>query len=494
MSLATETKPAANESGTTATPPTGQSTQSDPPSEPKATTGGVVAEPLHEIPVSVDPLLVKILSWPRRDGSFQELQFCKFLREHVGYIGALPAKEQLAPEVPSWTIMSGGCLAVTVPRPSSNTLVGGEVVARISPSTTLFSCHVDTIEGWGDETSNREWKDAKWVAKPAAPSPDNVDTVLRKSLTYDPNFGLIGLEKDSIGGSLGADDGAGVWLMLKMIERRVPGTYVFHRSEEVGGKGSAAMRDKHDKWLEKFEAAIAFDRHDTYEVIHTQGGSKCASMKFTEALCARLNSKGMRYEPSSRGVFTDTKNYRTLIPECVNVAVGYHSQHGRNETLDYGHLSALLDAVCAIDWDSLPIDRDQKAYEAPTGGYYGGQAGYGRNWMNRGHAGVDDLFDDPEDYGFPASGGRLPVLEKPGKTSKKKQRKQQQQGVPPQSVTPQLTVSDEMGQFSLEEIEAWAVKDPEGAAKAIGQLLVEVTQLKATVSTAMMLLGWKEDA
>lgn len=423
--------------------PTSAPTQSDPPSTKKTTP--YQADAIHEIPQEVDPLLVQILSWPRRHTSHQELQFCKFLREHIKAMGVEPA------------ILAEGCIMVTVPRPKPAV---GPVPA---PSTTLFSCHIDTVEGHGSD----------------APSvSDGVVDVLRKKLTYDPNFGLIALDKDSIGGSLGADDGAGVWLMLKMIERKVPGSYIFHRGEEVGGVGSKAMVEKYPEILKQFECAVAFDRHDTYEVIYMQGGSKCASMKFTEALCKRLNAKGMTYQPSSKGVFTDTKNYRRLIPECVNVAVGYESQHGRNETLDFSHLAALLEACCGLDWDSLPIDRDPKESDAWEG--YG--RGSGR-WGNEGYGSGS--------YGSYVRGAYPDFEDEPAK-GKKGKKKGGKKVAGPQAQLPLMSVSEELSQFSLEEIEDWAFNHPEDAAKTIGQLLVEIATLRASNEAAMNLLGWKE--
>ena len=433
------------------------------------TRSKVVAEPLHEIPKEVDSLLVTILSWPRQHASLQELQFCKFLREHIKQLGA------------DVSILADGCIAATVKRQVD--AATGKVGKGLGLSTTLFSCHVDTVEGT--------------MQHAAVVEVDGSVNVHRKKLNYDPTFGLIGLEKDSIGGSLGSDDGAGVWLMLKMIERKVPGTYLFHRGEEVGGLGSAAMRDKYPEMLKSFECAVAFDRHDTFEVIRKQGGQTCASLKFTEALCKRLNDKGMRYEESDRGVFTDTKNYRKLIPECVNVAVGYQSQHGRNETLDYAHLAALLEACCAIDWDSLPIDRDPAEPDYPS--YSPGRwAGHDestsyQSWLKRTSGGQDpdnaDLF-----HGFPRSDG----LDKYAPGGKKQQQagkkgKKQQAPALTKPVQPSLCVSEDLRKCSYEELVEWAYDYPDEAAKAIGHLLMEVAQAKAQIESAMLLLGWKED-
>lgn len=432
------------------------STKSDPPSSKKP-HGGITSEPLHEIPQEVDPLLVTILSWPRRHNSFSEFAFCKFLREHITQLGGKPL------------IMSEGCIVATVYPPLKRE---GNTDIVPSPSTTLFSCHVDTIEGTDADQP-----------KPPANADGNNDgepKVVRKKLTYDPNFGLIALDKDSIGGSLGADDGAGVWLMLKMIERKVPGTYVFHRGEELGGLGSKAMAEKYVELLQAYECAVAFDRHDTFEVIYHQGGMKCASLKFTEALCAKLNKQGMKYEPSTRGVFTDTKNYRKLIAECVNIAVGYQSQHGRSESLDYSHLAALLEAVCNMDWDSLPIDRDvtepdYASYSGYQGGSYGG---YGRG------RGGDTLFTDYEDrdFTFPQGG-----------SAKKKKGKNRKAGSLTMPRVPALTISEELSICSLEELETWATDKPYEAASALGQLLVEMAQVKASRDMLMKLMGWQED-
>lgn len=441
---------------------------SDPPApKPKST---VIPEPDHPVPAEVDPLLATILSWPRRHKSLSEFAFCKFLREHIKALGVEPM------------LLAEGCVIATVKRPPktvSKTVNGGSEVVTSepsAPSTTLFSCHVDTVEHDNDGPQVT-----------ATPGEDSKVEVRKKLLNYDPNFGLIGLEKESIGGSLGADDGAGVWLMLKMIERKVPGTYLFHRGEEVGGIGSAAMRDKYPELLKAFECAVAFDRADTFEVIYMQGGQKCASLKFTEALCDRLNKQGMRYEPSTRGTFTDTKNYRKIIPECVNVAVGYECQHGRNETLNFAHLAALLEAVCNIDWDSLPIDRDPKEADYCSGNYsrsYGG--GYYR----------DDDYDWPKKP-HPAN-STWPLSRTAGAGGKKKGKKkdpttQQQQPALFQGGAPAMSIFDELSMCSLEDLEIWCSDHPGEAAKAMGQLLVELAQVRASNDMLMQLIGFKEE-
>ena len=270
------------------------------------------ATPFHPIPQVVDPLLLTILSWPRKHNSASELGFKNWLGAWLSTQGET-------------TLHAEGALSVTVPGPLG------------TASTTLFSCHTDTID-------------------PSIACPS--DPLARKTLTYDSDFGLIALHKDSVGDSLGADDGAGVWLMLRMIEAGVAGTYLFHRGEECGGISAKAIAAEEENWLGQFQACIAFDRPRTDEVITHQGGLRCASHAFASSLCDQLNAHGFDYAPSSEGVYTDNKEYCSLIAECVNLGVGYEDQHGRSETQDYAHLDALRAACLAINWAGLLIERE----------------------------------------------------------------------------------------------------------------------------------------
>lgn len=279
-----------------------------------------------EVPASVEPSLAAILAWPRPHGSPAELKFRDYLSGLIKkHTGSAPL------------VLTGGSLYTMIP------------LDRDEAATTLFSCHMDTAElaqfGVLDDKG-------KYTAK---------------SVTYDPHMGIVGLSKDSYGGCLGADDGVGIWIMLSMLEAKIPGGYIFHTGEEQGGIGARAVLTDHKALLKNFDAAIAFDRPGDYEVITHQGGSECASKKFAVALCEQLRKLGLgQFVPSERGVFTDTKVYRGVIPECTNIGVGYTNQHTKNEDLDYGHALQLRDACLKVDWHSLPIDRDPEATLGPA--------------------------------------------------------------------------------------------------------------------------------
>lgn len=164
---------------------------------------------------------------------------------------------------------------------------------------------------------------------------------------------------------LGADDGGGIWLLLEMIDAKVPGTYLFHRGEECGGIGSRGMTEDHEEWLKRFRWAIAFDRGDICSVITEQMGGECASSGFALAFAAALlpHSEYVVLAPDDTGSFTDTANYTHLIPECSNISIGYQNQHGPDEMLDLWYLRELRGAVIAAfkDGIDLPVVRTPEA-------------------------------------------------------------------------------------------------------------------------------------
>lgn len=199
----------------------------------------------------------------------------------------------------------------------------------------LWSCHTDTVH-------------------------HSTDLPIQE-VVYDPGCGMA---YKSDGRPLGADDGAGIWLMLEMIDAGVPGSYIFHRGEERGGIGSRGMAKDHAGWLSRFRYAIAFDRKGTTSIITEQGWSgQCCSDEFALALARSLNDQdvGFEYTIDPTGVFTDTANYTDIIPECTNVSVGYEDEHTGKELLDVWHVERLRDALIKAFADGvehLPVERD----------------------------------------------------------------------------------------------------------------------------------------
>jgi hypothetical protein len=156
---------------------------------------------------------------------------------------------------------------------------------------------------------------------------------------------------------LGADCTTGVWLMMEMIRARVSGVYVFHRDEEVGGLGSAYIRDQAPERLQGIRYAIAFDRKGWTDIITHQAGGRCASDAFAASLAGVLGPR-LGYVASDQGTFTDTANYAELIPECTNISVGYNKQHQKLEWQDMTFALRLRDALVDADWGKLVCERD----------------------------------------------------------------------------------------------------------------------------------------
>lgn len=103
--------------------------------------------------------------------------------------------------------------------------------------------------------------------------------------------GFLKLAKGSGSSCLGADDGAGIWIMLEMIAHAVPGLYVFHYGEESGCIGSRHIVDTTPELVAGIRYAIAFDRADYTDVITHQITGRCCSDAFARSLAAQLPGK-----------------------------------------------------------------------------------------------------------------------------------------------------------------------------------------------------------
>jgi len=188
---------------------------------------------------------------------------------------------------------------------------------------------------------------------------------------------------------LGADDKAGVTIMLYMIKNNIPGLYYFFLGEEVGCVGSrkVASVQKENK-IEGINKVISFDRRGTNSVITFQSGKRCCSDNFGKTLSSQLNlqNESFRYESDPTGILTDSIQFISIYSECTNISVGYQSEHTFSETQNIEHLEKLAEACLKVDWNSLPVERDPSKVEYKS---YGG-------W---GYPGWDDE-DDYYGYGY----------------------------------------------------------------------------------------------
>ena len=217
----------------------------------------------------------------------------------------------------------------------------GNLFTRIGTAPIMWSCHLDTVhrkEGWQNVRMDK---------------------------------GII-RQKGLKSRCLGADDGAGIWLLLEMLNKQVEGLYIFHLDEEIGGRGSDWITTWNRGLVEGIKYAVAFDRKNTGSIITNQWGV-CCSDKFGDSLSKEL---GMGHILDTTGSFTDTDNYKDLIPECTNVSVGYFDEHKPNECLDFNYLQELREALFKLDVNGLVVDRDMTRYSYGTGRRGNGQQSY----------------------------------------------------------------------------------------------------------------------
>lgn len=233
----------------------------------------------------------------------------------------------------------------------------GEVIAYMydnhnskHPNNILWSSHIDTMH---------------------RTEPDKITQEV-----FIDAFGTAFVDEKS--DCLGADDGAGVWLMLEMIEAGVEGTYVFHRGEEKGCWGSKQLSTDHEDFLKTFTHAIAFDRRGNTSIITHQSSSRCCSDILGQTL---IDLFSMGFVLDDTGVYTDTAEYVHLIPECLNISIGYKSEHTSSETLDVNFALELRNKIVSIQWDKIALPVERKPEPRPTYSYYGGGYGgyYGEN-------------------------------------------------------------------------------------------------------------------
>lgn len=224
--------------------------------------------------------------------------------------------------------------------------------------------------------------------------------------------------------TLGADDKAGVSILVWLMKHKVPGLYYFFIGEEVGCVGSG-LAAKYGDFEGKYDRILSFDRRDTNSIITHQSWSRSCSDSFADALCSELNKSefGLKYIKDDGGVYTDSAEFVDIIPECTNVSVGYYSEHTKGEKQNIKHLIALCNACLKVDWENLPTARDPKVRESKSSSYKSSYSnaynpnsyglGYSRDHYDYGHSRTsgswsrsgrnkkskyDDFGDDYHDY------------------------------------------------------------------------------------------------
>ncbi len=196
--------------------------------------------------------------------------------------------------------------------------------------TTMFTSHLDTAD--------------------RKQAPTKLSSFIEKDEEY------IITDKSTI---LGADDKAGVTVMLYMMAHNVPGLYYFFIGEERGGIGSNQLSYVYDSvdYLKNIQRCVSFDRRNYHSVITQQMGRKCCSNEFGTALCKEYTKGGLSLSLDPTGIYTDSASFIDNIAECTNISVGYFHEHTGEEYQNMTFLKSLCEASIKVDWNSLPTKR-----------------------------------------------------------------------------------------------------------------------------------------
>jgi len=218
----------------------------------------------------------------------------------------------------------------------------------------------------------------------------HTDTVNNKTgenaLVLDDK-GLLRVEG---GGVLGADDGAGMYVLIRMILAGKSGLYVFFATEEQGRVGSSNY-----VMPEHIKKCVSFDRKGYDNLITHQMSEEGCSVAFADAFIAQFD---LPYKKDPTGSFTDSYTFFESVSECINLSVGYFDQHTKNESLDVVFLERLVDACISMDWESLPTKRDPELYRFTVDYKYDNKS-YG-DWSNYAPSNNKYFEDSMEDYVF----------------------------------------------------------------------------------------------
>ena len=214
----------------------------------------------------------------------------------------------------------------------------GNYFLKIGESETIFCCHLDT----------------------AAFEKEKVTHDIFVTKKGDTGVGTSG---DTL---LGADDKAGVVVLMYLIEQKVPGLYYFFIGEENGCVGSRGILKKEEEKFKSYKRIVAFDRRDYGSVITKQMGRTCCSNEFATALAEQFSALGLPHRQDPFGVYTDSAIFTDVIQEVTNISVGYFHEHTMMEVQNITYLEKLCEAAAKIKWEELPTVRELRPLDTPN--------------------------------------------------------------------------------------------------------------------------------
>lgn len=210
-----------------------------------------------------------------------------------------------------------------IPNPKIDQFGNRYIIIGEGPQRHLFTCHLDTypLSSFSEEVTIIEH--------------DNIIRTDGKTL-------------------LGADDKAGMTVLLTMIEAGIPGIYGFFLAEEIGRLGSenATQDPIWVKMMQDVKAVISFDRKGTNSIITKQRKQRTCSTAYAKQLQLAFQEAGLSLKLDPKGSVTDSYSFFEQYPEieCTNISVGYENAHSVSEYQDIAYLEQLCHAVTHMNW------------------------------------------------------------------------------------------------------------------------------------------------
>lgn len=348
------------------------------PSTTVPSTGTSTGATYYKTPKKYEPQKLEgIKGWTfpadRNAPSVLAGQIMSYRRQFRSQGIALFAKEWLIPklqEIVSQLEKAGYTVATKVINSDSNGHGYHNFMFDVSKDNnfgkTLYVAHYDTVD--------RDTGFAETRYGHGAPTHSDKVQLTRKHVSV--RDGVAFIDESNVLNSdvacLGADDGAGLAVMLNLMANGVLGGYCFTTGEEVGGVGAEAVLTHAEPFLKQYNFAVEIDRRGTKDMVYEQSVGECASKSFAQWLVDELN---MGHELSNRGSYTDVATFAEVIPENVNIASGYINAHSADEQVLLPYLDQLADALRKVDWSKAKAERKAGDFNLPS--YYGKGYDYG---------------------------------------------------------------------------------------------------------------------
>ncbi|GAE28248.1 hypothetical protein JCM9140_4461 [Halalkalibacter wakoensis JCM 9140] len=174
----------------------------------------------------------------------------------------------------------------------------------------------------------------------------------------------------SSSGILGADDRAGIAVILEVLSRiqktNFNGTLkiAFTVKEEIGCVGS---KDMDVQFLGDVDGAIVVDRRNTRDIVTSNGTTSFCPTSYGELFEKAGVLLGMSNWKTTSGGLSDAKVYASYGIPSVNLSVGYDNEHTDWESVDYKatyQTVKLVECVLHLQMIGLGVDlRVDASYE-----------------------------------------------------------------------------------------------------------------------------------